>query len=115
MCDIRRISMGAKYNDTIKLDFYVCRKDGELFTQEESRSINRWLSPTTYKPLVFNDDNDTDNIYYNAVCTNITDIALNVFNGKHLELKCDSPFAYTPLKMYKLNATRRSFMYKENT
>ena len=84
---------GAKYADVLVLEFDIFHQDGSPFDYRESRSINNWLTTETYKRFKVN-DNNTDNIYYKAICTSIHDITMGTFRGKHIVMTCDSPYAY---------------------
>lgn len=85
---------GAKYTEPLRLPFDIFHQDGSPFTYRESRAINNWLIQDDYRRFKVNDDN-TDNIYYRVMCTSIQDIVIGDFKGKHVEMTCDSPFAYT--------------------
>ena len=95
---------GVYYSSVLPIDFIIFHRDFTPFTQAESRAINRWLYTETYKPLRFNSE-ETENITYNVICTNITDCVWNGHNGKHLTFECDSPFGYTPEQRYTINVT----------
>lgn len=62
---------------------------------EKFREIQFWLAQTTYQPLQFDDDNER--IYY---CMPVGDITISHNGTKQgyivLNMKCDSPFAYSP-------------------
>lgn len=87
---------GAQYSNVLELDFCLFHGCGgdDVFTEDESRTINNWLCTDTYRPLKFN-DNNTENIYYKAICKSISDITFNGRNAKHVVFECDSTFAYT--------------------
>lgn len=85
---------GAKYTEPLKLSFDIYHKDGSAFSYKESRAINNWLIQDDYKRFKVN-DNNTDNIYYRVMCTSIQDITMGTFRGKHIEMTCDSSFAYS--------------------
>lgn len=87
-------SYGAKYTDPLTLAFDIYHQDGSAFTYRESRAINNWLIKDDYRKFKVN-DNNTDNVYYRVMCTSIQDLTIGAFNGKHVEMKCDSPFGYT--------------------
>ena len=88
---------GSKYSSVIQMDFNIMRLDGEDLSQEESRILNRWLLTDTFAPFHFN-DNETENVIFNVMCTSIKDIVINGLNGKHLTFEADAPFGYTPEK-----------------
>lgn len=85
---------GVKYADVLTLEFDIFHQDGSAFDQRESRNINNWLMQDTYKRFKVN-DNNTENVYYKAICTSIQDLTIGRWNGKHVTMTCDSPFAYT--------------------
>lgn len=95
---------GTTYSDVLLLEFDIYHQDGSPFTYRESRNINNWLTKETYKRFKVNDYN-TDNIYYKAICTSISDLADGDFFGKHIVLQCDSPFGYTGEKTRVIDAT----------
>lgn len=102
---------GVKYSDVLILEFDIFHQDGSAFTQRESRSINNWLMADSYKRFKVN-DNNTDNVYYNAICSSIQDLTMNNFNGKHVVMMCDSPFAYTQEIMRTADASSQNITYK---
>lgn len=95
---------GVKYTDPLVLPFDIYHQDGSAFTYRESRAINNWLVQDEYKKLKIN-DNNTDNVYYRVICTSIQDITLGTFNGKHIEMQCDSSFAYSQDSIKIIDAT----------
>lgn len=94
---------GVKYADVLTLEFDIFHQDGSAFDQRESRNINNWLMQDTYKRFKVN-DNNTENVYYKAICTSIQDLTIGRWNGKHVTMTCDSPFAYTGEVKRKMNA-----------
>lgn len=85
---------GEVYNDTLSFEFIIFPKRKQTFTYSESAEINKWLRKSnTYKRLRFN-DNESEFINFQAVCTKIVDIVRNGLNAKQLTFVCDSPFGY---------------------
>ena len=101
-------SYGVKYSDPLTLSFDIFHKDGSEFSYRESRAINNWLVKDNYKKLKVN-DNNTDNVYYRVICTSIQDLTIGNFNGKHVEMKCDSSFAYAQESIKIIDTTTSGF------
>lgn len=99
---------GTTYTSVIPIQFIILHNDGSLFTQAESRMINKWFTADTYKPLHFNTADDTENITYYVICTSIVDKIYNGHNAKELTFECDSPFGYAPKIQYKIKTTNGS-------
>lgn len=95
---------GTVYSSVIEIEFMILHKDDSHFSQAESRSINKWLMQETYKPLRFNNENDTENITYYVICTSIVDKVYNGHNAKLVTFEADSPFGYTSKTAYRINA-----------
>lgn len=89
---------GAQYTDVIEFEFMLMHKNlNEDFTITESRAVNKWLQPDGYcHSLIFNTDQNVENIHYMATCSSITDIHYKGHNCKRVHFMCDSAFGYSP-------------------
>lgn len=96
---------GTTYTSVIPIQFLILHRDGSHFTQTESRMINKWFTTDTYKPLRFNNSDDSENIIYYAICTSIVDKVYSGHDAKELTFECDSPFGYTPKIQYKIKGS----------
>ena len=92
---------GTVYNP-LTFTFDIFKMNGDI-TYEESRLINRWLTSTNvYTELRFNGEQD---VSYQALCTEITDIVCNGFACKRLTFQTNSPFAYAGRLSKKIDVT----------
>ncbi len=89
---------GAQYTNVIEFEFMLMHKNlNEDFTVSESRAVNNWLQPDGYcHMLMFNTDQNVENVHYMAICTSITDIYYKGHNCKRVHFMCDSAFGYSP-------------------
>lgn len=106
---------GSAYETPLSLEFDIFKKD-ELISITEYAEISRWLQrPDGYHWLQFtascgeqNDTNDED-IYFNCMinCTPID--GYDGFDGIHLSIVTDSPYAYSSVtkKKFSFNGTNR--------
>ena len=103
---------GAIYQDTLRFEFAIFPKRGQKFSFSESAEINKWLRKSnTYKRLRFN-DNESEFINFQAVCTNIVDVVYSGHNAKKLTFVCDSPFGYLDEIKKVLRTTGSTAEYK---
>ena len=81
------------YDGCLEFSFAIFKTNEEPITYAESRSLNKWLTGARqHKKLVFPGEQD---IYYMAICTELTDVIYNGHNGKSLIFRTDSPYGYS--------------------
>lgn len=100
------IDYGGKYNEVLTFQFSAClddRQGNKVFDRKQVREIVNWLSSKELKWLSFYDEDDVEYWYF----CRFTNIETKKFCGQvigfNFEVTCDSPYAYSDIKIVKIN------------
>lgn len=111
------VHYGAKYSDTLQLDFLViknpCINDNMEIFPFELRKIQSWLTCSKLPKSLYLMTSEGLFIEYCGVFTDISPYEVNGINGLNLAFTCDSPFAYKTNET-KINPAGSSSVIRKN-
>lgn len=110
----RPLQYATVYEGCLEFSFIIFKTDGTDISYQDSHTLNQWLSGSTvHKKLTFPGEQD---VYYMAICTQITDQIYNGHIGKGIVFRCDAPYAYhNPIrKKITVSENRRIKIYNDS-